>query len=185
MNKRFLAIIGACMTTIACSGPSIEEFEGSSPTFRPEEVLVGKTRVWGIFQDRFGAVRRQFTADVIGDFDGKILTLDETFQYADGETDKRIWEITVLENGRYEGRANDVIGVATGEVVGQALHLSYDVEIEIGGRPWQVHFDDWLLLQPDGVVINRAEVTKFGIKIGELSAFFRKVEPVSADSDSD
>ena len=167
----FIGIAG-CST-----GPSIEDFEDTTPAFVPEEYLVGKTKVWGIFQDRFGVVRRQFVADVVGSIEGDVLTLDETFEYADGEEDKRVWKITKLGEGRYEGEANDVIGKAVGEVNGQAFHLSYYVDIEVGEDSfWRVHFDDWLIRQPDGVVINRAVVTKYGVKIGELSAFFKKVD---------
>ncbi len=158
------------------SSPSIEDFDGSSPAFVPEEFLVGETKVWGIFQDRFGTVRRQFVADVVGSVEGDVLTLDETFDYADGEKDTRVWKITKLGDGRYEGEANDVIGKAIGETNGQAFHLSYYVDIEVSeGSTWRVHFDDWLIQQPNGVVVNRAIVTKYGIKIGELSAFFKKV----------
>jgi len=163
---------------IGCSsGPKIEDFDDTSPVFVPETYLLGETRVWGIFQDRFGTVRRQFVADVVGTVDGNVLTLDETFEYADGEKDKRIWKITNLGDGRYEGEANDVIGKAVGEANGQAFHLSYYVDIEVSeDSTWRVHFDDWLMLQEDGVVVNRAIVTKFGVKIGELSAFFKKID---------
>ncbi len=169
----FLLIVGL----VSCSSsPSIEDFENSRPAFIPEEFLLGKTRVWGIFQDRFGTVRRQFVADVVGSVEGDVLTLDETFEYADGEKDTRIWKITKLGDGRYEGEANDVIGKAVGEARGQAFHLSYYVDIEVNeGSFWRVHFDDWLIRQPDDVVVNRAIVTKYGFKIGELSAFFKKM----------
>lgn len=183
MGTRFAAVVTALafLLTACSSTPSIEDFDGSSPAFVPEELLVGKTKVWGIFQDRFGKVRRQFVADVTGSFDGEVLTLDERFDYADGEQDTRIWKITKLGDGRYEGEANDVIGKAKGEVKGQAFHLSYYVDIDVGeGSTWRVHFDDWLLLQPDGVVVNRAIVTKYGIKIGELSAFFQRVDDQGA-----
>ncbi len=35
-------------------------------------------------------------------------------------------------------------------------------------------FDDWMFLQPGGVVINRARVSKWGIDIGEVTLFFSK-----------
>ncbi|MEG9883128.1 MAG: DUF3833 family protein [Hyphomicrobiales bacterium] len=38
----------------------------------------------GIFEDRFGALRRQFTVEVIGAIDGDILKLEEDFLYKDG-----------------------------------------------------------------------------------------------------
>lgn len=181
MSRHLFAFCLSALLTlglVGCSSsPSIEDFEGSSPVFVPEEYLLGKTRVWGIFQDRFGTVRRQFVADVEGSVESDVLTLDERFEYADGEQDTRIWKIKKLGDGRYEGEANDVIGKAVGEARGQAFHLSYYVDIEVGEDSfWRVHFDDWLIRQPDGVVVNRAIVTKFGVKIGELSAFFKKLE---------
>ncbi len=35
-------------------------------------------------------------------------------------------------------------------------------------------FNDWMFLQEDGVVINRARVSKLGFTIGEVTLFFRK-----------
>ena len=41
----------------------------------------------------------------------------------------------------------------------------------------KVRFDDWMFLQPDGVLINRATVSKFGINIGTVTLFFKKDSP--------
>ena len=35
-------------------------------------------------------------------------------------------------------------------------------------------FDDWIFLQDEKVAINRATMTKFGIKVAELTVFFQK-----------
>ena len=40
-----------------------------------EQYFLGKTFASGIFEDRFGNVRRQFTVDIDGTWDGKTLTL--------------------------------------------------------------------------------------------------------------
>lgn len=162
-----------------CGGVDIRSFEGTGPAFVPEDYLVGKTRVYGAFQDRFGKIRRQFVADLDGRWDGQTLTLDERFRYSDGELDQRTWQFKKVGEGRYEGTAADVVGVAHGQVVGQAFHLQYD--LILGDQDgWQVHFDDLLLLQPDNVIINRAIVSKFGVQVGEMIAFFRKVEGAPA-----
>jgi hypothetical protein len=150
-------------------------FENTGPALVPEQYLVGKTRVYGVFQDRFGTIRRQFVADLDGRWDGEVLNLDERFRYADGALDQRTWQLRKVGEGRYEGTAGDVVGVAKGEAVGQAFHLEYDVVLG-GEGGWQVHFSDLLLLQPDNVIINRAIVSKLGVQVGELIAFFRKPE---------
>lgn len=44
----------------------------------------------------------------------------------------------------------------------------------MGDGSLRVDFDDWMLLQDDGVLINRAWVKKLGVTIGTVSLFFRK-----------
>ena len=38
----------------------------------------------------------------------------------------------------------------------------------------KITFDDWIFKQDDKVSINRATLTKFGFKVGELTVFFVK-----------
>ncbi len=152
----------------------LDDFSTGGPSLRPEAYFQGQTQAWGLFEDRFGRVRRQFKVDIDGSFDGQKLTLVEDFVYADGEEARRIWRITRLGDGRYEGRADDVLGVATGEARGNALHWEYDMRLAIGDSTWRVHFDDWMLLQGDGVLINRSTVSKLAIVLGQVTLFFRK-----------
>ncbi len=97
--------------------------------------------------------------------------------YADGELQQRIWRITRLDEHRYEGRADDVVGTATGLAYGQALNWRYTLQLPFRGSTIEVAFDDWMFLQPDGVLVNRATVSKFGLKVGEVTLFFRKPGP--------
>lgn len=170
------ALLLGLLVLAGCGGFSPDDFEGTGPVFVPEDYFLGDFKVYGLFLDRFGEPRRQFVADVTGRLEDDVLVLDEQFRFADGDTDTRVWRIRKVGEGQYEGEANDVIGTAVGRVTGQALNFSYDVDLEIGDDSWRVHFDDWLLLQPDGVVINRALVTKWGIEVGRLLAFFMPVE---------
>jgi hypothetical protein len=139
-----------------------------------EEYFVGRTTAWGLFEDRLGRVRREFRADITGSYAEGVLTLVENFVYSDGEREQRVWRITPLGDGSYEGRADDVIGIARGAGRGNAVHWQYDLELPVGERVWQVHFDDWMLLPDDGVMINRATVSKFGFALGELTVFSQK-----------
>ena len=175
--KRPLALSSliSALLLVGCSDMKLEDFATSAPALTVEEYFDGRTEAWGMFEDRFGRVRRQFKVDVDGSFDGRELTLVENFAYADGEKDHRTWHITPLGDGRYEGRSDDVLGAATGEARGNAVHWAYDMNLVIGDSTWRVHFDDWMLLQSDEVMINRAVISKFGITIGQVTLFFRKI----------
>lgn len=161
----------------------MEDFAGREPAFLPEVFFEGRTRAWGIFEDRFGRVRRQFVVDIVGEWDGQTLTLVEDFTYDDGETEQRIWTIRKLADNLYEGRADGVLGVARGERAGNAMNWRYDFDLRLRDRSLRVHFDDWMLLQPGGVMINRATVSKLGFELGQATIFFQR-QP-AADSASD
>jgi hypothetical protein len=160
----------------------IENFAGRTPELVLENYFLGHTRASGIFEDRFGNLRRQFEVDITGTVDGDTLTLDEHFIFADGETDRRVWTIRRIDENTYEGTADDVIGTAEGKVFGNALNWTYQVDLAMGDRSLRVRFDDWLFLQPDGVLINRARVTKFGFEIGQVTLFFQRVDDAEAAS---
>ena len=122
-------------------------------------------------------MRRQFKVDIDGSFDGQKLTLVEDFVYADGGEARRIWRIMRLGDGRYEGRADDVLVIATGEARGNALHWEYDMRLAIGDSTWRAHFDDWMLLQGDGVLINRSTVSKLAVMLGQVTLFSASLDP--------
>ena len=48
------------------------------------------------------------------------------------------------------------------------------MDLKVGDGTWRVRFDDWMFLQPNGVLVNRAHVSKWGVEIGEISLFFAK-----------
>ena len=174
MMVRILVLVLSITFLTGCSSMKPEDFAGKEPRFLIEDYFAGRTKAWGIFQDRFGTVRRQFQVDIEGTWDGEILTLVEDFRYDDGEREQRTWRIRKTGEHGYEGSADGVIGKAEGSAFGNALNWRYDFDLKVGDSSWTVTFDDWLFLQDDGIVINRAEVTKFGIQIGDLTLVFRK-----------
>ena len=174
MFKKFIKFSSVFFFLSGCSGMALDSFKDAKPELVLEDYFKGRTEAWGIFEDRFGKLRRQFKVTIDGTWDGKTLTLDERFKYDDGETDQRIWRITKLNKGKYEGTAADVIGIATGEASGNALNWRYDMDLKVGDGSFKVTFNDWMFLQSDGVLINRARVSKLGVEIGSVTLFFKK-----------
>ena len=179
MTAKICALVFALIVLSGCTNMKPSDFSETTPVLRIEDYFVGKTRAWGIFEDRFGNLRRQFFVDIQGRWDGETLVLDERFRYSDGETDRRVWTIKKIDEHRYEGSADDVIGTATGESYGNALNWRYDMDLKVGESTLRVHFNDWMFLQSSGVLVNRARVSKFGIAIGEVTLFFQKAAPRS------
>jgi hypothetical protein len=133
-----------------------------------------------MFEDRFGVIQRQFVVDLNGTWDGETLTLREDFVYDDGEEETRIWVLRKTSDTTYEGTTDNVIGVAEGTINGNAFNWKYDFNLAVGDSIWKVKFDDWMILQPDGVLLNKATVTRWGIKLGTVFISFTKPETVQS-----
>ncbi len=153
---------------------NLNAFQDTSPELVIEDFFTGETRAWGVFEGRFGNLRAQFNVDIKGTWKEPTLVLEEDFVYASGRTDRRVWTITRQVNGSYQGRADNVIGVATGGAEGNAFYWTYLMDLPVGDRTIRVRLNDWLWLQESGVLINRARVTTSGIELGQLSIFFSK-----------
>lgn len=100
--------------------------------------------------------------------------LDEAFSYSDGSTQRRVWHLTKHENGRYTGRADDVVGEAQGQASGNAFRWSYTLRLPVDGKEYEVQFDDWMFLVDERVMLNRATMSKFGVTLGEVLLSFSK-----------
>lgn len=63
-------------------------------------------------------------------------------------------------------------------VAGNTFRLRYPLILagDDGGSR-RVDVDDWLFLQPDGVAINRAQMSKFGVGVGEMTIFIQRRAP--------
>lgn len=176
MHKvKLILLFGAFFMLTACGASmNLQEFRAFKPTFVLEDFFEGETKAVGLFEDRFGNVRKQFVVDITGVWDGQKLTLDENFDYQDGSTEFRRWEILKTGPGTYKGTTAQIIGEATGKVSGNALNWRYKFKLPVDDDIWNVTFDDWMFLQADGSLLNKATVYRWGIKIGTVFLSFSK-----------
>jgi hypothetical protein len=100
---------------------------------------------------------------------GDELTLDEDFIWSDGERQKRVWHFKKVSDDVYEGRADDVVGVARVTQAGFALRLEYTLRVPVSGRQFEIRLDDWIYAINDRVVINRARMSKLGVHLGDIT----------------
>ena len=174
-----MKIIFALLTTFLLTNCSVNDmkpidFKDQKPRLIIEDYLSGNVKAWGLLQNRSGKVIRQFSADLIGEWDGKKLVLDEKFNWSDGEVQTRQWNIKKIDDHNYEGTAGDVVGKAIGYSYGPAFKFEYVLLVPVKGKEIKITFDDWIFKQDEKIAINRATMTKFGFKVAELTVFFVK-----------
>jgi hypothetical protein len=174
MKTILFLLIAILLNSCSSSNMKPIDFKNQKPRLIIEEYLSGNVKAWGILQNRSGKVTRQFSANLNGKWDGKQLILDEKFIWTDGEIQKRQWKINKIDEHNYEGTAGDVVGTAKGYSYGPAFKFEYVLLVPIKDKEMKITFDDWIFKQDDRVAINRAVMTKFGIKVAELTVFFQK-----------
>lgn len=177
MRRRLLlGAAGTAALTLAggCAAPLVTDYASERPVLDLRTYFNGTVDAWGVFTDRSGRVVRRFTVVMTCAWQGDNGTLDEDFSYSDGSRQRRIWRLTRLAGGRYVGRADDVVGEAIGQESGNAFNWRYTLALPVDGKTHEVQFDDWMYLMTDKVMLNKAVMSKFGIKLGEVTLSFTK-----------
>lgn len=172
---RFLIAVLLVGLIGACSGkPNLDDPVLSGRELRLEEFFDGKSTAYGQFQNVFGTVQRRFVVDIKGSFDGSKLTLVENFVYDDDTTERRIWTLEKTGDQTWSGTAPGVIGTASGKEHGDTFNWSYKIDLPVKQGTMRVEFDDWMWLLTDDRLLNRAYVSRFGVRIGEVIIYFEK-----------
>lgn len=153
---------------------NLDACAANTPVLDLRDYLSGHLSASGVFFGPFGRPRRHFTMDMEGRWDGNLGTLDEHFRYDNGETGQRCWNLNFANDGTFTATAHDVRGTATGIQRGNAARMQYRLRVMRTGGAITVGMEDWFYLMDDGTLINRARMSKFGIKVGELVVSFRR-----------
>ena len=126
-------------------------------------------------QDRKGRLTRQFTVAITGtvNSDGSLI-LAENFDWSDGEKSQRTWILKPNGRAQLHRRAEDVVNSASGTLYGNVLNWQYVLNLKVDETAWKIAFDDWMFLVDDGLLLNKATMSKFGFKVGEITIVFQK-----------
>lgn len=149
------------------------DYAALGPEISLKEHLNGPILSEGLIYGPNGRVTNSFVAQMEGHWEGDKGTLTEAFTYSNGKQQNRQWHMTMVDETRFTATADDIIGVARGTVSGATIRMDYTIVLteESGGH--SLHVTDWLYLTESGVIMNRSEMHKFGIKVAELIATMR------------
>jgi hypothetical protein len=138
------------------------------------EFLAGRTRAHGVFEDRFGRPRRSFTVTMNGHWQGDVFVLDEDFLYDDGARERRTWRIRRSGSGQFVATAPDCVGEAHGTSAPGRWHMRYEFMLRLRKRMVPVVFDDQVYAVTDRLALNRATLSKFGVRLGQVLIVYER-----------
>ena len=173
-----LALALSLTGLMGCAGPQVSDYAQQEPKLDLRQYFNGTLDAYGVFTDRSGRVVKRFTVVMKCTWSGpagqETGVLDEEFTFSDGSRDRRVWTFKRTAEGRYVGTAADVVGQALGEESGNAFRFGYTLRLPVEGRTYEVQFDDWLFLMDQRVMLNKAVMSKFGFRLGEVTLSFVK-----------
>ena len=172
MMRRLFCFAVAMLLT-ACTTLTPQDYAKETPKLDLATYFNGKVDGWGMVQDRSGKVLRRMYVELDCKWNGNEGVLDESFQWSDGKTEKRVWKIR-KDGDRYIGTAGDVVGDARGEAAGNSLRWSYVLALPVDGSTYNMDMDDWMWMIDEKTMANRTTMSKLGVRVAEISIFFRK-----------
>ncbi len=155
-------------------GKDISQYTNNAPKLDLRTYLTGKTKAWGMIEDRNGNILRRFVVDMDTTWTGNHGVLKEHFTFDDGEKSERTWVIDYTDNNNFTATAGDVIGKAIGKQAGNALQMKYTLDLKVGKKNYKVNIDDWMFQLDERRLMNKSEIKKFGITFARLTIFFEK-----------
>ncbi|MBY8933986.1 DUF3833 domain-containing protein [Pseudomonas fluorescens] len=171
---RFLLSLALVLSVASCGSVDVARYADQEPALDLQRFFSQPVKAWGIFQKRSGEVAKRFEVNIVSRREGNNLILDERFLYSDGTRQRRVWTLTPEGQGRWSGRADDVVGVAKGQVAGNTLHWRYRLNLPVDDSTYEMSMDDWMYLMDEDTLINRTSMSKFGVEVGQVTLFFRR-----------
>lgn len=167
-----LALLIVSPLLLSCS-QSLESYSDNKPKLDLKAFFQGSLSAHGIVQDYSGQVVRTFSAEIVASWRGNQGILDEKFYFNDGEIQYRCWQIDKNGNA-YTGTASDVKGTAKGRVEGNVLNWQYHLEVNTDSGVRTLYLDDWLYQIDDSTLINKTDMSFYGIDVAELTLSISK-----------
>jgi hypothetical protein len=164
------------LLVLAGCGSSLDDYRSQGPSWDLARFFNGKLVAHGLVTDRCGEVTSRFRVEMQGHWQDGKGELFEQFYFDDGRQQTRTWFLSKGADGHWHGTASDVVGEAVGKTQGFAFNWRYQLDLALpDGEVVRVSFDDWMYLLDEDRLINRADISKFGIHLGEVILYIERI----------
>jgi hypothetical protein len=136
--------------------------------------LEGETLAQGVFEDRYGRLKRRFSVEMRGRGSGNDFTLDEHFTYDDGIEEFRTWRLRRGAGGRFSGRCAESVGDARGWCTRGMARMDATLRLPMGNRALRLHFADAFYRIGADRAFSRSIVSKWCIRVGTVLMVYQK-----------
>lgn len=170
LQRKLAGVVLSIPLLSACGTTPVSHYQNNEPRLQLNEFFTGSLTAHGILRDYSGDVTRYFNATIEASWnDAGIGTLDEYFEFNDGEKQRRVWTLVPAADGSYRATANDTKGEAVTQVSGNAFFMDYVLTVNYQRDSLDVSVEDQMFLVSPTVIINQSKLRKFGLTVGEVT----------------
>lgn len=166
-TRRFL-LLGALSLAACASTPPMPA--GPTTPLTLDQAFVGRQTGRGVFRIYLTGAERRFTARLNGRLSrqGTRLSVVEDFTYDDGEENRLTWVFDRNGPGRWTGRREDTVGMATVIEENGSIRLAYTADFMSPSGVNRLGFADIIYRTADGLIVNDAVVSRSGFPVGSV-----------------
>ena len=148
----------------------------SEPIFDPIRFFTGRTRSWGVFENRKGEATQRLATETWGRMVNGDLHMEQNLFISNKPRQHRSWRVRRVDARHFEATANDIVGTARGVSQGNSFRWSFTLALKPGNPLFNVRMTQRMYLLPDGTtMINRDTIRKFGIEVAGVTEVFRRL----------
>lgn len=156
-----------------CAAPlTPKAFVATAPAFDPMTFWSGRTASWGVIENLSGAPTAIITTSTEATPEGEGGLHMIQHVVSNGKDAVRDWHLRRLGQDQFEATANDMVGTARGASSGRTFHWTWILATKPGNCLFNVSMEQWMYLADNGTLMNRTIITKFGVRLAEVSEQF-------------
>lgn len=174
-NIKYIKVIIITLLLASCSEPNIQYAKTQTPKFNIKDFFRGKIIASGIIQNWRGEVTKTFTAKVTSHWNDNNVIITQNITFNNASTLNRKIQMTLINDNSLLIDGIDIDGTGTGKQSGNAVSFSYNLLIPYMKREVSLSTTEWLYMLPDNSVIANISLRKFGIKVGEVIIYMKKI----------
>ena len=166
-----LSLLGA----VSCKTVQKNTAPVSISTLDPVKFFVGRTRSFGVVENKIGNPTARITTETNGVLKDGILYIEQDLSTEGGVKNHRSWSLKQIDSQHVQAVANDIEGTAKGLLIGN--HFSWTFRRKLPNRKFIRHLQmsQNMYLADDGqTMIVRSVLRKFLIVVAQITEQFRK-----------
>jgi hypothetical protein len=174
MKTTYIPTLFILFVLTSCSSLKPKDFSSNVPVLDLVKFFSGHTHSAGVMEDRNGKPSEGILTKTTGVYTNGVLSVEQELYFGKEKKSHRSFKMSAIDPHHLESTGSDIATKASGELYGNYFTWSYRSKIADKGLIQNVNMTQYMTLMPDGTLIVRSVIRKFGIIVIQITEQFHK-----------